>query len=155
MEIRDNVYVEEMVGTNQQIKYKITEQSMRIIMHALINMYSNPVGSIVREVTANALDAVKERNLKADGKRQLEKHDAPNYWSTDNNVYLTITEPNPLWGDTPAFIIKDFGNGLSEERIFNVFTTFGESTKRVDNQEIGGLNSKPSLNWMNCWKATA
>ena len=51
-------------------------------MDSLINLYSDPIGSIVREITSNCIDANRERDLKIDGKIPMETEDDKSFWST-------------------------------------------------------------------------
>jgi hypothetical protein len=47
--------------------------------------------------------------------------------------------------------IRDFGKGLSEDDVYNVFASYGESTKRSTNQQIGGfgIGSKSAFAYVN------
>lgn len=79
------------------------------------NMYSDPIGSICREISSNARDAHREAGV-----------DAP----------IRIHLPTP---QKPLFKIRDFGNGITPERMDNVYTNYGNSTKRGDNVQTGGF----------------
>lgn len=79
-------------------------------------MYSNPILAICREISCNARDAHREV-----GK---------------NNVPIEIYLPNNL---EPYFKIKDFGPGISPDRMSNVFIKYTASTKRSDNIQTGGF----------------
>lgn len=85
------------------------------------NLYSNPLGSMIRELSTNAFDA----------HIMVDKADEP----------FAIQLPNSL---EPSFKIRDFGPGLSEQEIKTVYTTFFESTKTDSNDVVGclGLGSK-------------
>ncbi len=85
------------------------------------NLYSNPLGSMIRELSTNAYDA----------HVMVGKADEP--------FHLTL--PNRL---EPSFKIRDFGPGLSHNDIMNIYTTFFESTKTNSNDMVGclGLGSK-------------
>jgi len=85
------------------------------------NLYSNPLGSMIRELSTNAYDA----HVMVD---------------TPNKPF-NIKLPNAL---EPTFKIRDFGPGLSEQEIKSVYTTFFESTKTDNNDVVGclGLGSK-------------
>ena len=87
-----------------------------IIMETLAGLYSNQRKIICQEYMCNARDA----------HREVGKDDVP----------IHVTLPTRL---DPQLIIKDFGPGLSESRIREVFTMFGESTKRGSNNETGGF----------------
>src|SRR5271156_436327 len=79
-------------------------------------MYSNSVLSICREISCNARDAHREV-----GKPEVAIH---------------ITLPSAL---DPYYRIKDFGPGISPDRMENVFIKYTASTKRIDNVQTGGF----------------
>jgi hypothetical protein len=85
------------------------------------NLYSNPLGSMIRELSTNAYDA----------HIMVDKKDEP----------FVLTLPNSM---EPTFKIRDFGPGMSQSQIMNVYTTFFESTKTESNDMVGclGLGSK-------------
>lgn len=64
MKIEREHVVDEIIGDVKTNKFKIGEDSMGIIIDSLINLYSDPIGSIVREVTSNCYDAHREKDLK-------------------------------------------------------------------------------------------
>lgn len=78
-------------------------------------MYTNPIQSIIREVLSNAIDA----NIAAGVQKPVQVHFA-------NTI-------------DPVFYIKDFGIGMTEDEVIEVFGTYGRSNKRNDNSQIGGL----------------
>jgi Histidine kinase-, DNA gyrase B-, and HSP90-like ATPase len=78
-------------------------------------MYSNAVYAVCREISANARDAHREV-----GKATLPIH---------------IQLPSGL---DPTLRIKDFGPGISPDRIENVYIKYANSTKRADNTQQGG-----------------
>jgi Histidine kinase-, DNA gyrase B-, and HSP90-like ATPase len=81
------------------------------------NFYSNPIGSIVREIASNCFDSHTEAGIKAPIKIKL------------NNEKLT---------NTISISFIDYGVGMSPERIDKIFKKFFTSTKRADNKQIGG-----------------
>lgn len=89
----------------------------RIILEILRGkMYSNPIQTICQEIMSNARDA----------HREVGKHNLP----------IVVKLPNTL---DPSFYIKDFGPGITPERMADVFIKYGESTKRDDNIQSGGF----------------
>ena len=89
-------------------------------------MYSNTILAICREISCNARDAHREVNTP----------DLP----------IVIALPNSL---DPNFKIKDFGPGISPERIEHVFIKYAASTKRGDNSQCGafGIGSKTPFSY--------
>lgn len=146
MRINDNKMGEtcEVIGNVDETKeFEINNSSASVIIDSLINLYSNPVGSIVREIASNCVDAHRERDLKKLGKRELEHDDDLTYFSNTNVIDIMF--------ETDEIIFKDHGVGLSKERVKNIFTVFGGSTKRDNNTEIGGfgLGSKSPFAYAN------
>lgn len=89
-------------------------------------MYSNSIGSIVREITSNCFDSHTEAGV---------------------NEPVIIKKGEDEEGVFISF--NDYGVGLSPERIKTIFINYGESTKRTDNTLIGGfgLGSKSPLSY--------
>ena len=81
------------------------------------NIYSNPIGTIVREITSNCFDSHIEANVNKPViiRKTFDKK--------DNTYYI-------------SFI--DFGVGISPERMKEIYSVYFESTKRDDNNQIGG-----------------
>lgn len=93
----------------------IDAEDMRYVASLLRNNYSNPTLAVVREISANALDA----NSEANASRKIE-----------------VTIPSSL---NPHFVVRDFGGGLSQEDVFNLYSKYGKSTKRESNNYIGAF----------------
>ncbi len=83
-------------------------------------IYSDPYGSIVREIVSNAVDANTESK-------------------TDKNVIVKWIDKNVITGSEETLVIRDFGKGMSQDIMFDVFCNLGESTKELDNTQIGGF----------------
>lgn len=114
-----------MIGEPTEFKIKTTATAFKILSDGL---YSNKIGSMIRELLCNAYDA----------------HKAAGTLGTPITVELpTILEPN--------FRIRDYGTGLSEEDMKRIYTTYFESTKSTNNEFIGGfgLGSKTPLCYNN------
>lgn len=83
-------------------------------------LYSDKYGSIVREVTSNAFDANVEGG------------------KSDKPVSIEINRPNSFT-NKGELVISDCGPGISPERVDDIFTLYFASTKRDDNEMIGGF----------------
>lgn len=110
-----------MSGT-RTFQIKASAKAFRI----LSGFYTDPVGAIPRELGANAWDA----------------HVA----SGNTDKKFIVHCPNIL---EPWFSIRDFGTGLSKDAVYNIYTTYFESTKTTDNNSDGcmGLGSKTPFNY--------
>ena len=93
----------------------IDAEDMRYVASLLRNNYSNPTLAVVREISANALDA----NMEANVTRKVE-----------------VAVPSRL---NPTFSVRDFGGGLSQDEVFNLYSKYGKSTKRNSNNYIGAF----------------
>jgi|2_EtaG_2_1085320.scaffolds.fasta_scaffold01046_12 hypothetical protein len=108
-------------GNSETVKkignYSIDDASKPIIFDILRNrMYASAIRAIMQEVSCNARDA----------NREAGRADLP----------IEIKLPNRL---DNTFYIRDFGIGITPERMENVFLKYGGSTKREDNHQTGGF----------------
>lgn len=102
--------------------FGIKESGLSHIFNVLRNqLYSDKILAVIREYSANALDAHAEV-----GKQ---------------NTPIEVTVPSEL---NLNFEVRDFGRGLSEREIGEIYAMYGESTKRSTNEQVGqlGLGSK-------------
>lgn len=88
-------------------------------------LYTDRIGSVVREVCSNAWDAQKMKSLATGQPMEPFK----------------VTLPTDL---EPHFIVEDTGPGMPDETAQNLYSTLGLSTKESTNDQIGafGLGSK-------------
>lgn len=95
-------------------KATVDESDIKHIMWVLSSsLYSDAIGSMIREIVSNAYDAhIESKN-------------------TEDNIIIDFTDN--------ILTIKDFGTGLSPEKINNVYRKFGKSTKRDSNEAIGSF----------------
>lgn len=84
-------------------------------------IYSNPIASIVREITSNCFDSHIEAGKNTPDNPVIVSH---TYDQLTNEHYLSFF---------------DNGVGMSPERIENIYGKYFESTKRDSNDEIGGF----------------
>lgn len=104
-----------VLGEDTSIKAGIDVEDVDFVAQVLTtNLYSEPIPSVLREITSNSLDATVEAGS-----------DKPVIISNDVD-------------DNGSFIsFQDFGTGISEDRFYNVFVKIGKSTKRADSQAVG------------------
>lgn len=106
--------VESSGGMKEEF-FSIEDQGM--IFEILRNkMYSDPIRAICREISCNARDA----------HREVGTPEKP----------IQITLPNDL---EPFYKVKDWGPGISPDRMVNIFIRYTASTKRADNLQTGGF----------------
>lgn len=96
-------------------------------------LYSNPIKAICQEYSSNGRDA----------NREVGKAEVP----------IRITLPHAY---SPEWKCRDFGPGISPERISKVFLLMGNSTKRSDNHQTGGfgIGAKCAFGYADQWSVT-
>jgi hypothetical protein len=82
------------------------------------NVYSNPIGTVVREITSNCFDSHIEAKI---------------------NAPVVIRKSVDKQTNTINISFIDYGVGMSPDRIENIYGVYFESTKRCDNTQIGGF----------------
>lgn len=115
-------------GLSNESLFNIKKENVAHIFSILRNqLYSDKILAVIREYSTNAMDAHVEDNVE----RPFE-----------------ITLPTPL---SSEFIVRDFGKGLSQQDIVDIFASYGESTKRSSNSYTGmlGLGSKSAFAYTN------
>lgn len=96
-----------------------------IVIDILRNrLYARPVQTIVQEYISNAIDANRESGRPVSD--------------------IVVQAPTEM---EPVFRVRDRGPGLSPERIRDVFTKYGSSTKRNTNTQIGGFGIGAKSAW--------
>jgi hypothetical protein len=108
--------IESTIGSK---KMRLSENATSMVFQLFTkNVYSNPIGTVVREITSNCFDSHIEAGV---NKPVIIRYSVDN---ETNSKYI-------------SFI--DFGVGMSPDRIENIYGVYFESTKRVDNTQIGGF----------------
>jgi hypothetical protein len=127
------------------------------LAYQAFTQYSDPISSIVREVTSNCVDAHDEARMIRDGDITKEDYDDPETWDElksrledweEDMVRIEISEKYPL-NDERWIAFHDKGLGLSPNRIEKIYSRFFSSNKRDTNDLIGafGLGSKSPLSY--------
>lgn len=109
----------------KSVSFGIKKDGLAHIFSVLRNqLYSDKILAVIREYSANALDA----NIEAGNEDRLIQITSPSYHD-------------------PVFRVRDFGRGLDEDEIRDIYANYGESTKRNSNRLIGqlGLGSKAAF----------
>ena len=104
-------------GIQHTISHHIKSENYGVIFNILRKqLYTDQILAPIREVSANAVDAHVEC-----GKA---------------NVPIKVTLPTQL----DSFLrIRDYGTGLSDEKIAELYSGYGDSGKRNSNETIGGF----------------
>lgn len=103
--------------TLDEAQYSFDPSNMRHIAAILREMYSDPVMAVIREYSANAVDAHKMAN---------------------KNIPIQVTLPT---AEHPNFIVRDFGLGLADDDVKRLLLGYAASgdEKRQSNDLIGGF----------------
>ena len=106
-------------NTTGSQKMRLSENAASMVFQLFTkNVYSNPIGTVVREITSNCFDSHVEAKV--------------------NTPVIIKKSVDKQTGEISISFI-DFGVGMSPERIDNIYGVYFESTKRVDNAQIGGF----------------
>jgi hypothetical protein len=109
----DNQPILSNVGQVGEFRIRNSAKAFSILSSGL---YANKIRAIIREYSCNAVDS----------------HVEAGRTETPFDVHL----PNAL---EPWFAVRDYGVGLDEQQVRNIFTTYFESTKTATDELIGGL----------------
>lgn len=133
MKLEINIEKVESGGITEEGEFKL-KSSAKAFAILSSGLYSNKYIAIIRELSCNAIDS----HVEAD------KADVP----------FTIHLPNRL---EPYLSIQDYGIGLDNKGVTDVYTTYFESTKTDSNDYIGalGLGSKSPFSYTNNFTITA
>ena len=120
----DNTVRTNIEATGQEFQIKTGSKAFKILSN---NLYKYKIDAVIRELSINAVDSQKIANQ-----------------SKSFEVHL----PTAL---APSFSITDFGTGMSEEAIYELYTTYFSSSKADNNDQIGalGLGSKSPFAYAN------
>lgn len=122
-------------GFQSESFFSIKHDNLAHIFGILRNqLYSNKPLAVIREYCTNAFDAHVDAG----------KADEP----------IIITVPTHI---SPTLIIRDNGLGLSTEQVYQIFASYGESTKRNTNDQVGmlGLGSKSAFCYADSFTVTS
>ena len=109
--ILDNKNITVITDNKSYTEAKFGIGDLKVIFNILRSkLYSNPIKSTCREYASNARDAHVEAGIP----------------EIPIEIYLPSAIDN-------SFRVRDFGLGISPDRINNVFVLYGNSTKRHSN----------------------
>jgi len=116
-------------------KFGISLKDSPFIMSILRDqIYSDKIMAVLREYSANAWDA----------NRMAGRGDRP----------ITVTIPTSM---APTLSIRDYGPGLSLDEVMTVYTQYGASTKRDNDDAVGmlGIGSKSGFAYSDSFTITS
>jgi len=115
--ILDNkaVSIETNVEQGKTLGFGISD--IRLVVDILSKLYAYPIQTLVQEYICNGRDAMRENGT----------------WGTKA---ITIGVPNKF---EPTFKVRDYGCGITPDRMENIFVNYGSSTKRNSNTQTGGF----------------
>lgn len=127
MKLNENINTVSSNISSDGIQMGIDQEGMAHIISILTDLYEDPEKTVIREYYSNALDS-----HKASG--------------TDKKIQITL----PTFNE-PYFTVQDFGVGMSEHEMVTIYSSYGKSTKRDSNDQIGafGLGCKSALSYTN------
>jgi hypothetical protein len=110
---------QEVSSTTVEKKMQMSPEYQAMVFQMFTKgIYSNPKGTIVREITSNCKDSHTEAGV---------------------TKPIVIRKTIDKLAKTTSISFIDFGVGISPDRMENVYGVYFASTKRVDNQQIGGF----------------
>jgi hypothetical protein len=127
----DNEAILSNVASTGEFRIRNSSKAFSILSSGL---YANKIRAIIRELSCNAYDS----------------HVAAGKADLPFDVHLpTSFEPH--------FSIRDYGVGLTDDEVVNIYTTYFESTKTESNAFVGalGLGSKSPFSYTDNFTVTA
>lgn len=112
-------------ASQDSIKMSLDMSSAHVLMQMLSkNLYSDAIGSTIRECASNALDSHRRAG-------------------TTDPIVVTLSNT----GTNYEFTVEDFGIGLDDKDVEEIISKYGKSTKRNSDTELGmmGLGFKAPL----------
>jgi len=109
------------------------QQSSKMFKLLSDSLYSDKVQAVIRELSCNAYDS---------------------HIASNNKNLFKVTLPTQA---NPNFIVRDYGTGLSQEDMENLYTTYGASNKNDSNDFVGclGLGSKSPFAYTKSFSTTS
>ena len=127
------VKIDSNVEPSKALNFGISD--VRLVVDILSKLYAYPIRTLVQEYICNGRDAMREAG-------------------TWNKLPIEITVPNTL---DPVFKVRDFGVGISPDRMENIFVNYGSSTKRNTNTQTGGfgIGAKSAFSYTDSFTVTS
>lgn len=111
----------ETTTLDQGHDFSIDKESLGLLFKGFSDsLYSNKIGSIVREIASNCYDAHQQLGINKD-------------------IHITMKRPDAFTSEQGSISFRDFGIGLTPESIKDIYSKYFASTKRSTNDQIGGF----------------
>lgn len=153
-------------GALQQGKISVSDDKIARL-YSMAFKYADPIASLIRELTSNAIDAHTEASLLSGmtdeqlARRAFSEDSFDDvrklYTSWKEKPVIVRLKDEDLLGGHAQFIVQDFGPGISPDRMEKVFSNLFETTKGDNNKEIGGwgLGAKSPLGYTQMFSISA
>lgn len=116
LEKQKEALIQQEGESQESIGMSLDLDSAQILMQMLSkNLYSDDIGSTVRECASNALDSHRRAG-------------------TDKPIIVTLGKNEH---NNYEFSVEDFGIGLDADDVKNIISKYGKSTKRNSANELG------------------
>ena len=135
MKIAESTIQVQSAGIQSEAFFNVKQSNIGHIFGILRNqLYSNKPLAIIREYCTNAFDAHVDAGIP--------------------NRPIEVSFPTAFKN---SLTIRDFGKGLSESEVYEIFVSYGESTKRNTDEQVGmlGLGSKSAFCYVNDFTITS
>ena len=125
MKIKESEIVDKSIGIEEEMSFKIDQESGIIYDILRSKMYRDPISSIVREIASNARDANREASK--------EKESIKVYFENDGDNGCDL-----FTFDSVTINFKDSGFGMNPEKVKEIYLVYGNSDKRQTDALTGG-----------------
>lgn len=125
--------IESNVEPSKSLNFGISD--VRLVVDILSKLYAYPIRTLVQEYICNGRDAMREAG-------------------TWGKQALVIQVPNTF---EPTFKVRDYGCGITPDRMENIFVNYGSSTKRNTNAQTGGfgIGAKSAFSYTDSFTITS
>jgi len=132
MKLADKTIEIHSSGVESHNRFTI-QQSAKMFRILSDSLYSDKIMAVIRELSTNAYDS---------------------HIAAGNKNPFKVTLPTQA---NPNFIVRDYGTGLSQEDMENLYTTYGASNKNDSNDFVGclGLGSKSPFAYTKSFTTTS
>lgn len=121
LEKQTEALVQQDGESTESIGMSLDLDSAQVLMQMLSkNLYSDAIGSTVRECASNALDSHRRAGV-------------------DKPIIVAL---NATKDGTYEFSVEDFGIGLDADDVKNIISKYGKSTKRNSSTELGMMGQQ-------------